>query len=71
MNHFYTRMATKSSITSERIDKNKTHVLNLLQFLDKYKWIWDVKMTDIFLLDHFANIPLEVNDHAITCVNII
>ena len=71
MNHFYTRMATKSSTTSELIDINKTHILNLLQFLDKYKWIWDVKMTDIFLLDHFTNIPSEVNDHTTTYVNII
>ena len=64
-------MATKSSTTSELVDKNKTHILNLLQFLDKYNWIWDVKMTDIFLLDHFSNIPSEVNDYDITYVNII
>ena len=42
-------------------DKVSDDVRSLVKFLEKYKWIWNVKTTELFLNDHIStNMPSEV-----------
>ena len=34
----------------------------LLVFLTQYQWIWDIKITQLFLRKHFMKIPSEVSE---------
>ena len=33
----------------------------LLVFLTQYQWIWDIKITQLFVSKHFMKIPSEVS----------
>ena len=39
-----------------------TDLTALLAFVTDFQWIWNIKMTRIFIQDHLLNIPKEVID---------
>ena len=42
-------------------------VRSLVKFLEKYKWIWNVKTTELFVDNHIAtNMPSEVMINGVT-----
>ena len=42
-------------------ERMEIEVAKLLKFLEKYKWIWDVKVTELFATNHIdTNMPTEV-----------
>ena len=54
------------------------HAKELVEFLAKYQWTWEVKITRFFVDNHWQRIPIEVNvqlgyssylDHTCFCAN--
>ena len=37
------------------------HAKELVEFLAKYQWTWEVKITRFFVDNHWQRIPIEVN----------